>query len=78
MSYKPMMKFNQRQRNGSYFTGNGLRFATEQEAEEQAQELMTRWFVPVGYRIDSSEDEVNYSWDFDLFKIIPVSATESK
>ena len=78
MSYKPMMEFSQRQRNGSYFAGNGLRFGTEAEAEAQAKDLMSRWFVPVGYRIDSSDDKVNYSWDFDLFKTTLLSATESK
>ena len=78
MSYKPMMKFSRRQRDGGYFVGNGLRFGTEAEAEAQAKDLMSRWFVPVGYRIDSSDDKVNYSWDFDLFKTTLLSATESK
>ena len=65
-----MMKFSQRQRNGSYFAGNGLRFGTEAEAEAQAKDLMSRWFVPVGYRIDSSEDAVNYRWDCLLHKTV--------
>ena len=72
MSYKPMMRFFECQRNGSYFSGNALRFATEQEAEEQARELMTRWFVPIGYRVDPSEDRVNYRWDPGLRKIVAV------
>jgi hypothetical protein len=68
MSYRPMMQFDERQRDGTYFAGNGLRFATEQEAEGQAQELLTRWFVPTGYRVDPSEDKPNYRWDFDRQK----------
>ena len=72
MSYKPMMQFTECQRDGGYFAGNALRFATEQEAEEQARELMTRWFVPIGYRIDPSKDRVNYRWDPGLRKIVAV------
>ena len=72
MSYRPMMQFDERQRDGGYFAGNGLRFGTEREAEEQAKDLMSRWFVPVGYRIDPSDDEINYRWDYDLHKIFEV------
>ena len=72
MSYRPLMQFTECQRDGGYFVGNGLRFGTEAEAEAQANDLMSRWFVPIGYRIDPSEDAVNYSWDYALSKSVAV------
>ena len=72
MSYRPMMKFDERQSGGSHFAGNGLRFETEAEAAGQARELMTRWFVPTGYRVDPSGDKPNYRWDFDRQKSIAI------
>ena len=69
-SYRPMMQFAERQRDGSYFAGNGLRFATEQEARDQAEDLLNRWFVPTGYRVDLSDDEPNYRWDSESHKIV--------
>ena len=70
MSYRPMMRFDERQRDGSHYAGNGLRFETEAEAEGQARELMTRWFVPSRYRVDPSADKPNYRFDFDSQKSI--------
>ena len=72
MSYRPMMKFDERQLDGSHYAGNGLRFATKQEAEYQATELMSRWFVPCGFRIDVSSDRPNYTWDSDRQKSVPI------
>ena len=72
MSYRPMMRFDERQRDGSHYAGNGLRFETEAEAAGQARELMTRWFVPDGYRVDSSRDKPKYRWDFDNHKSIAI------
>jgi len=69
-SYRPMMQFAERQRDGSYFTGNGLRFATEQEARDQADDLLSRWFVPTGYRVELSADEPNYRWDSESHKVV--------
>jgi hypothetical protein len=69
-SFRPMMKFNTRQSDGTFFAGNGLRFATQAEAEAQAKELLTRWFVPIDYRVDPSEDAPNYRWDFKTQKSI--------
>ena len=69
-SYRPMMQFTERQRDGSYFTGNGLRFATEQEARDQADDLLSRWFVPTGYRVELSADEPNYRWDSESHKVV--------
>ncbi len=69
-SFRPMMKFDVRQSDGTYFAGNGLRFATQDEATAQAEELMTRWFIPIGYRVDPSEDTPNSRWSSNLQKSI--------
>jgi hypothetical protein len=42
------------------FSGNAVRFATEEEADQGGRELLSRWFVPTGYRVVESDDEVNY------------------
>jgi hypothetical protein len=55
MSYRPMV-YVQRE-----WAGNGLRFATYQEAEQSARDLMGRWTLVEDYRVDDSDDPVNYA-----------------
>ena len=43
---------------------NSLRFATAKEAEASAHELMSRWFVAEDGRAGTSDDAVNYRFDF--------------
>ena len=43
---------------------NSLRFATAKEAEASAHELMSRWFVAEDGRASTSDDAVNYRFDF--------------
>lgn len=57
MSYRPMVS------TGGAFAGNGLRFATREEAEASARDLYSRWTLCVDYRVDESDDPVNYAWD---------------
>ena len=57
MSWRPMVS------TGSTFDGNALRFATEQEALDSAQNLYQRWTLCVDYRAEQSDDPVNYRWD---------------
>ena len=45
------------------WAGNGLRFATKEEAELWGLDLLMRWFVPSDSRAVESEDWPNYSWD---------------
>ena len=54
MSYKPEVFVEGK------WAGNGLRFATEEEALESGRELLSRWFVPTDYRATESDDPVNY------------------
>ena len=39
---------------------NGCVFATAEEADGAGSELMSRWYVPVGYEVIAVEDTPNY------------------
>jgi len=41
---------------------NGLRFATRQEAEDNARDLSWRWTAVRDTRATESDDPVNYRW----------------
>jgi hypothetical protein len=41
---------------------NGLVFATEKEAADNARDLLMRWTVPTDSRAAESTDPVNYSY----------------
>lgn len=57
MSYRPMVLV------GREWAGNGVRFATEEEAMSSARDLFLRWTLVLDYRADESEDPVNCAWD---------------
>ena len=42
--------------------GNGLRFATESEALENARDLSYRWICVRDFRATESDDQPNYRW----------------
>lgn len=44
------------------FAGNGLRFATETEAEEYVANLASRWTLVRETRVVESDEEVNATW----------------
>jgi len=52
---------------------NALRFATEKEAVEYGHELLSRWMAPSDSRATACDDPVNYRFDFDAWKAIPIS-----
>ena len=58
-SYKPEV---QTLGDGDKWNGNGLRFATEQEAFDNAYNLSMRWMLVTNYRAVESDDPVNYAW----------------
>lgn len=58
MSWKPEV---QTDNTGAWY-GNGLRFATEQEAYDNARALADRWFAVRAFRAAPSDDPVNYAW----------------
>ncbi len=51
-SYKPQVKVNDQ------WNGNGLRFATKEEAESRAADLFSRWTLCTGHRAIESDDPV--------------------
>ena len=59
MSYAPMVRTTD---NGP-FAGNGLRFATPEEAQAWLDDLCLRWFAVTDTRVDESTDPVNYRLD---------------
>jgi hypothetical protein len=42
--------------------GNGLRFATKQEAEDNVRDLEMRWYLVRETRVVESDDPVNYTY----------------
>jgi len=63
MSYRPMVYVQ------GEWAGNGVRFATPDEAEAAARNLAARWFLVDDIRVDESEDEVNYAWNNGLKEV---------
>lgn len=55
MSYRPMVYVQ------GEWAGNGLRFATKEEALASARDLSLRWTLVIDYRADESDDPVNYA-----------------
>lgn len=43
------------------FCGNGVRFATKEEAEISARDLASRWTLVTDWRVVESTDPVNYA-----------------
>lgn len=57
MSFRPMVLV------GREWAGNGVRFATREEAEASARDLACRWTLVLDHRADESDDPVNCAWD---------------
>jgi hypothetical protein len=57
MSFRPMVKV------GNEWAGNGVRFATREEAEASALDLSLRWTLVLDHRADESGDAVNCVWN---------------
>lgn len=57
-SYKPMAIAD----SSGKWAGNGLRFATYEEALASAESLQRRWLLVREIRVDASDDPVNYRW----------------
>ena len=61
MSFKYGMKFKGQEES----TANSVVFATHDEADSAARELMSRWFSPIGWEVIETTDAVNYTFDWD-------------
>lgn len=58
MNWRPMVKVI----NEENWHGNGLVFATREEAEANAKNLMARWISVTDTRADETDAPVNYKW----------------
>lgn len=70
MSFKPMI---QTADNSDYYP-NSTAFATREEAERAAKDIYTRWWSATDWRVDESDQPVN--WAFIDGVMTPVAATE--
>lgn len=58
MSWKPEVFI----KSENKWCDNALVFATKEEAEQNASDLLMRWFVPIDSRAVESNEPVNYSY----------------
>jgi len=56
VSYKAGFKF----KDQDHLSFNALVFATKEECEIYARDLLMRWYVPTGYEIVETEEKPNY------------------
>ena len=68
MAWRPMVMTV----SGGNWAGNALVFETKEEAEASAKELMMRWFAVTETRADETSEPVNYKFDFEANKNVPV------
>lgn len=64
MSFAPMVRTTD---NGP-FAGNGLRFATREEAQAWLDDLVMRWYAVTGTQVVESADPVNYKYSGNLLE----------
>ncbi len=57
MSFKPSVSTD----GGKTFHQNALAFATREEAEISAKDLMARWLLVTDWRVVESDEPVNYA-----------------
>ena len=57
MSFKPSVSTD----GGATFNENALAFATREEAEASARDLMGRWMLVTDWRVIESDEPVNYT-----------------
>lgn len=60
---------------GREWAGNGLVFATKQEAEANARNLMGRWLLVTDFRADPTDEPVNYKWAGNKLVAVEPAAT---
>lgn len=61
MSFKPSVSTD----GGATFNENALAFATREEAETSAKDLMARWMLVTDWRVIESDQPVNYRMRYD-------------
>lgn len=71
MSFKPMVQT----ANDPEYYPNNMAFSTREEAELAAKSIFNRWMLATDWRVDESDEPVNYSIVDGV--MIPVSLTEA-
>lgn len=72
MSFKPEVRTG----TDPKFYDNSLAFATREEAEFSAKDLMRRWFSVVECRAVESDQPVNYHLDINTGALTPINQGE--
>lgn len=70
MSFKPSVSTD----GGATFNENNLAFATREEAELSARDLMARWMLVTDWRVVESDQPVNYAIKDGVLESIEVAA----
>jgi hypothetical protein len=73
MSWKPEVIAD----NSGQFSGNGLAFATREEAEANVKDLAQRWTLVRDTRVVESSQPVNYAWINGKLEPVPPPSAES-
>jgi len=61
------------ERDGIYpWASNACVYATKKEAEDAGRELMSRWMAVREYRAVESTDAVNYRFDSEAYRSVPL------
>jgi hypothetical protein len=60
------------------WASNAAAYATKEEAEAAGAELLTRWTLPHAYRAVESTQPVNYRFDAELNKPVPLVSYEDR
>ena len=63
-------------RGESGWTANGQRFGSAEEADKAAKELRSRWTGFEDYRVIPTSDAINYRFDDEKYRAVPVTAPE--
>ena len=67
MSFKPSVSTD----GGATFNENALAFATREEAELSAKDLMARWLLVTDWRVVESDQPVNYTIKDGVLTAVP-------
>ena len=70
MSFKPSVSTD----GGATFNENALAFATHEEAEISAKDLMSRWMLVTDWRVVESDEPVNYTLVDGVLESVGVAA----
>lgn len=73
MSFKPGVVTDA---SGKLYT-NGLAFATREEAQASANELMARWLLVLDTGVVESDEPVNYRFDFQSNANVRIKESEA-